>query len=121
MYIIETWVGDEDTIPLFDRKLWNHWDTDLTTRTNNNNEAINLRVQKKLSYEQHPNIWVFVEGIQKEEYKISIDFVRVDTGLKKSRGRSKKEIQKDLDIVTAKSVYYNTPRSVCDLEKLKIH
>ena len=36
LYLIETWIGDEDdkTVPLFDRKLWNHWDTDLKTRTN---------------------------------------------------------------------------------------
>jgi len=55
---------------------------------------------------------------KKKNTKFSIDFVRVDTGGKKFRGRSKKEIQKDLDIVTAKSVYCNSPRSVCDLEKL---
>ena len=62
LYIINTWVSDEDTIPLFDQKIWNHWDTDLSTRTDNNNEAINLRVKKKLGYEQHPNKWVFIEG-----------------------------------------------------------
>ena len=37
LYVIDTWVGDESK-PLFDRKLWNHW-TDLLTRTNNNNKT----------------------------------------------------------------------------------
>ena len=37
--VIDTWVGDESSEPLFDRKLCNHWNTDLLTRTNNNNEA----------------------------------------------------------------------------------
>jgi len=117
LYFIETWIGDEDTVPLYDRKLWNHWDTDLKTRTNNNNEAYNLRLEKKLGQE-HPNIWIFVEGLQKEEVLISVDYVRVVNGAKKSRGKDKKEIQKDLDIVTAKSIYGNSARSFVDLEKL---
>jgi len=108
---------DEDTVPLYDRKLWNHWDTDLKTRTNNNNEGYNFRLQKKLGLE-HPNIWIFVKGLQKEELSVSIDYIRVVSGIKRSRGKDKKEIQKDLDIVTAKSVYCNSDRSFVDLEQL---
>ena len=55
---------------------------------------------------------------EKEEHKIAIDFVRVHTGVLKSRGRSRKEIQKDLDIVTAKSVYCYSRKTVADLEIL---
>ena len=72
----------------------------------------------KKSGEQHPNIWIFVEGLQKEEVLISVDYVRVKTGTKKSRGKDKKELQKDLDIVTAKSIYGNSDRSLIELEKL---
>ena len=89
----------------------------MPTRTNNNNEAYNLRLQKKLSI-GHPNIWMFVEGLQKKEVTISIDYIRVSTGVKRSRGRNKKEIQKDLDIVSAKAFYCNSSKSVTDLENL---
>ena len=60
---------------------------------------------------EHPNIWIFVEVL-------SVDYVRVKTGTKKSRGKDKKELQKDLDIVTAKSIYGNSDRSLIELEKL---
>ena len=47
-YMIRTWIGDEDEriIPMFHRKIWNHWGTDMETRTNNNNEGYNHRLQK---------------------------------------------------------------------------
>ena len=72
-----------------------------------------MRLRKKL----HPNIWIFIEGLQKEEVKMVIDYVRVSTSTKKDRGRNKK-IQKDLDIVAAKAAYGNSTRSFLDIEKL---
>ena len=76
-----------------------------------------MRLQNKLG-EQHPNIWICIEGFQKEEVKIAIDYVRVSTGTKNTRGRNKKEIQKDLDIVAAKAVYSNSSSSFLDIVKL---
>ena len=76
-----------------------------------------LQIMFKKSGEQHPNIWIFVEGLQKEEVLISVDYVRVNNGTK-SRGKDKKELQKDLDIVTAKSIYGNSDRSLIELENL---
>ena len=49
---------------------------------------------------------------------MSVDYVRVINGIRKSRGKDKIEIQKDLEIVTAKSVYCNSDRSFVDLEQL---
>ena len=69
---------------LYHRRIWNHWGTDMETRTNNNNEGYNHRLQKKIGSD--PNIWECVEGLQKEEKFIAIDYVRIESGQKKSRG-----------------------------------
>ena len=84
-YVIDTWVGDENTQSTYDRKIWNHWESDLETRTNNNNEAYNLRLQKKIGVD-YPNIWVCVEELQKEEKLIAVNYVLVKDGNKKTRG-----------------------------------
>ena len=39
------------------------------------------------------------------------DFVRIEMGIKGSRGRDKKEIQKDLEISKAKADYLNSSKS----------
>ena len=41
--MLDTWVEE----PRFPINVWNHW-SHIETRTNNNNEAYNLRVQKKI-------------------------------------------------------------------------
>ena len=75
--MILTWIGDDDEriVPMFHRKIWNHWDTDMETRTNNNNEGYIHRLQKKIGSD--PNIWECVEGLQKEEKLIAIDYVKL--------------------------------------------
>ena len=60
-------------------------ESDLETRTNNNNEAYNLRLQKKIGVD-HPNIQVCVEELQKEEKLIAVNYVLVKDGKKKTRG-----------------------------------
>ena len=113
-FLIDTWIGDDDVKAIFDRKLWNHWDH-LDTRTNNNNESYNLRLQKKLGT-SNPNVWVCIEAFQKEEVYTSVNYVQVDAGNKKSRGRAKKEIEKDLQIANAKINYCITKDLVHLLE-----
>ena len=72
-----------ETTYQFHRKIWNHWETDLETRTNNN-EGYHHRLSKKIG--ENPNVWECVEGLQKEEQLIAIDYVLIETGKKKSRG-----------------------------------
>ena len=71
--MIDVWVDDDDVRAVFDRKVWNHWEH-LETRTNNNNESYNLRLKKKLET-SNPNVWVCIEGLQKEEVYMSVNYV----------------------------------------------
>ena len=48
-YILDTWVEGA----LFPTPLWNHWEH-METRTNNNNEAYNQRIEKKVGSQATP-------------------------------------------------------------------
>ena len=60
------------------------------SRTNNNNEAYNLRVDKRS--QKHPNIWSFIEVCQKEELHASVKYERIENGTFKQRGRKRIDI-----------------------------
>ena len=59
-YMTTTWVDDG----LYQIELWNQWHS-YEDRTNNRNEAYNLRLETRLGGKSHPNIGVFIEMIQK--------------------------------------------------------
>ena len=98
-YFTINWVDDDAK---FQINLWNHFHNE-NQRTNNNNEAYNLRLDKRS--EKHPNIWKFIELLQKEELHTSVKFERIEDGTLKIRGRKRVDLLRDLSITTSKNVY----------------
>jgi hypothetical protein len=74
------------------KTIWNHWDN-IGERTNNNNEAYNLRINKKCGNAPHPNIWHFTELIQHEELLMTIKYEKIENGSIKQRTRKKKDVE----------------------------
>ena len=112
-YMTTNWIDE----PLFSLSIWNHW-SHLETRTNNNNEAYNLRIEKRFGSKPHPNIWSFIEQIQKEELHMQVKLKQINIDTYRPRGRCKKDITKDLYISNAKNVYLESSKSTEDLETL---
>ena len=112
-YMTTTWV---DSDSFFDKALWNHWYS--FDRTNNNNEAYNRRLGVKLKADFHPNIWIFIELIQKKELLIVVKAEHLENGTLKKRGRCKKDLLRDLEIVSARAKYlesYKTHDNLCEM------
>ena len=61
----------------------------METLTNNNNEAYNQRNEKKLGHKPHPNSWIFVELIQKEELFMSLKYIQIESDIYKGPSRIK--------------------------------
>ena len=95
--------------------IWNHFNNNCS-RTNNNNEAYNLRVDKRS--QKHPNIWVFTELCQKEELHASVKYERIENGTIKVRSRNGNDLSRDLVISNAKNTYLQNDQQFDDLEKL---
>ena len=112
-YMKTNWIDE----PLFSLSIWNHW-SHLETRTNNNNEAYNLRIEKRFGSKPHPNIRSFIEQIQKEELHMQVKLKQINIDTYRPRGRCKKDITKDLYISNAKNVYLESSKSTEDLETL---
>ena len=112
-YMTNTWIDDA----IFPIDIWNHWNKDIGTRTNNNNEAYNFRLDSKLS-KSHPNIWSFIEMIQAEESFMAVNYHRIENGNLKSRGRCKKDLIRDLLISNAQNDYLTSMKTYEDLEIL---
>ena len=112
-YMTTTWVDDG----LYQIELWNQWHS-YEDRTNNRNEAYNLRLETRLGGKSHPNIGVFIETIQKEELLVSIKIASLDQGVLKTRGRKRNDILRDLDISNSKAKYLESGKSIDDLENL---
>ena len=91
-YMTTTWIDDDCLFPI---ELWNQWSN--IDRTNNNNEAYNLRLENRIG-RPHPHIWSFIEVIQKEETLVAIKYHRIEAGILKSRGRNKTDIKRDLKL-----------------------
>ena len=106
-----TWIDDDAKFPI---KYWNHFHNE-NSRTNNNNEAYNLRLDKRS--EAHPNIWKFIELLQKEELHASVKFERINSDRLKLRGRRRVDLVRDLEITTAKNVYLQSECSFDDIER----
>ena len=108
----ETWIDDDS---LFSTSLWNHFNN-AESRVNNNNEGYNSRFNKKTGNVPHPNIWHFIEIIQKEEFLLVQ--MRYVSPIKKtlvSRGRGKVYIERDLKILQAKNKFLNSKREYDNL------
>ena len=92
-YMTETWIDDDS---LFSSSLWNHFNN-AESRVNNNNEGYNSRFNAKTSNVPHPNIWHFIEIIQKEEFLlVQMRYVSLIKKTLVSRGRCKVFIERDL-------------------------
>ena len=97
-YFTETWLeGNVDIIQ------WNHYEND-GPRTNNHVEAYNLKVQKHLKC-SHPNIWLFISFLQKEETSSYLKFLRLEKGILKEKGRNKANIDRDLKLMIQKNKF----------------
>jgi hypothetical protein len=106
-----TWIEGDVTNnipPLFKISHWNHW-FHMETRTNNTNEAYNFRIIIKLGNKPHPNVWIWVEFIQVEDFQMSVKYESILTDKFKPRSR-KSEIEKDLKISNAKLAYMQSNR-----------
>ena len=57
----------------------------------------NSRINKMLVTPK-PNLWKFIEHMQREENNMVINFERLGKNLLKSSGQNKKDIQFDLDL-----------------------
>ena len=102
--MLRTWIeGEGDNGPLFKIEFWNHWKL-LETRTNNTNEAYNFRLTVKMGSQIHPNIWLWVEFIQEEDFQMSIKFEQIQNDTYKGRNRTN-EVRKDNQILAAKVKY----------------
>ena len=108
-YMTDTWM-DEGRFPI---PLWNHFHND-DSRTNNSNEAYNLRLDKRT--EKHPNIWCFIELLQKEELHASVKFERIENNTLVIRGPKRVDMRRDLTISNAKNKYLQTDGHIDDLE-----
>ena len=112
-YITTTWI-DEAIFPI---DIWNHWDNAaIGTRTNNNNETYNFRLDTKLKNKSHPNIWTFIEMIQTEESLMTVNYHRIVKGILKSRGWAKSDLMRDLAISPAQNAYLVSMHTYEDLE-----
>jgi hypothetical protein len=101
-YMTETWVDDSSS---FEIKLWNHFDS-TEERVNNNNEAYNLRIITRLGHVAHPNIWKWVELIQKEEFlQVAVRCAGLLEGSIKPKVRRNHDLERDLTILKAKNKY----------------
>ena len=109
-YMTDTWVDEDGRFPI---PVWNHFYND-DSRTNNNNETYNLLLDKRT--EKHPNIWTFVELLQKEELHASVKYEHVEKGTLKVRARKNEDITRDLKISNAKNKYLLTNGELDDLE-----
>ena len=112
-YMTMTWIDDGVKFPILQ---WNHFHNECD-RTNNNNEAYNLRLDKRT--EKHPNIWKFIELLQKEETHASVRFERIEDETLKVRGRKRVDLLRDLNITSAKNTYLQSDRDFDDLEKYR--
>ena len=111
-YMTNTWIDDDVRYPI---QIWNHFHNN-DSRTNNNNEAYNLRLDKRA--EKHPNIWKFTELLQKEELHASVKYERIEDGTLKVRGRRRVDLVRDLTITNAKNTYLQSLCTFDDLENL---
>jgi hypothetical protein len=104
-YMNKTWIEgeDEEKGPLFKIIWWNHW-YHMENRTNNTNEAYNFRITIKLGNKPHPNIWVWIEFIQGEDFQMSVKVESMIQGKYLARSR-REEDRKDLTILNAKFKY----------------
>ena len=108
-----TWI--DSSCARYPIHVWNHFHNSCS-RTNNNNEAYNLRVDKRS--QKHPNIWAFIELCQREELHASVKYERVLDGTIKQRGRKRVDILRDLTISNAKNTYLQSNQQFEDLENL---
>ena len=80
------------------------------------NEAYNLRVDKRST--KHPNVWIFIELIQKEELHVAVKYERIQNGTIKQRSRKGKDVDRDLAISNAKNTYLQSDQQIEDVENL---
>lgn len=77
--------GNRNQVDIFVHYLYRQWaNIDISihreeVRTNNSVESFHGRLLRSIG-RQHPNIWMFVIGIQKIEHSLSMDFVRLRRG-----------------------------------------
>ena len=88
------------------------------SRTNNNNEAYNHRLDTRLNGKNHPNIWSFIEIIKTEESLMNVNYERVIAGTMKRRGRKTRDVERDLAIANAYGIYLESAITIDDLEYL---
>ena len=110
-YMTTNWIDDDVKFPI---SHWNHFHNE-NARTNNSNEAYNLRLDKRS--EKHPNIWKFTELLQREELHTAVKFERIEDGTLVVRGRKRVDLERDLTITNAKNVYL---QSDCEFEDLEL-
>ena len=101
-YITVTLIEDS----IFPTDLWNHWNNMQASRTNNNNEAYNHRLDTRLNGKNHPNIWSFIEIIKTEESLMNVYYERVIAGTMKRRDRKTRDVESDLAITNAYRIYF---------------
>jgi hypothetical protein len=102
--MLKTWIeGENENGPLFKIEFWNHWKL-LETRKNNTNEGYNFRLTVKMGSQIHPNIWLWVEFIQEEDFQMSVKFEQIQNDTYKGRNRTS-EVRKDNQILAAKVKY----------------
>ena len=116
-YMREVWV---ENTSLYKIVLCNHWGN--ITRTNNSNESYNFRLENRFP-KIHPNIWSFIELIQKEEGIVVVKFERINAGTINSKPKKKVDVDRDSNIFRAKTTYLESDKDDDDLEALlsKLH
>ena len=81
------------------------------TRVNNNNEGYNHRFTRRSGCIPHPNIWSFCENLQREEYLlVLVRYTRLVSGESKSRGRLKRDLERDNVLLKAKNLSLQSDR-----------
>jgi len=106
-YMLSTWIDDDAT---FHMDIWNHF-KNCDTRVNNNNEGYNHRFTRRSGCIPHPNIWSFCEILQREEYLlVQVRYARLVCGESKSRGRLKRDLERDNVLLKAKNLFLQSDR-----------
>ena len=95
-YVTLTYIDE----PLFPIELWNHYDDTDNKRSNNDAECYNLWLNTWL--QTHPNIWRFITKLKAEESSSYIKYIRINDGTFKKKNRKTTDVQRDLEIQTAK-------------------
>ena len=93
-------------------------------RTNNDLEGWHIKIQKKLPYRNHSNLWTFINGLKLIDHNASLEEIQIDNGLEiTSRIKSyrlKEESLKSMHRMDVNNQYISDIDYIISLSKLMI-